>query len=689
MSLTTCPNCSCVLPAAGADCPRCLLRLGLHLPPRDPGADAAPVAAAGTRSAPDPRELERLFPGLEIEGELGRGGMGIVYRARQRKLGRTVALKLLAPELAGDRDFAARFLREARVLASLRHEHIVAVHDFGETEGLCWLLMEHVDGPDLRRVLEAGNLAPEAALAIVPQICDALSAAHALGVVHRDIKPENVLLDAAGRAKIADFGLAKLIDARGGTPTLTRAEQAMGTPHYMAPEQMRGARDVDHRADIFSLGVVFYEMLTGQLPIGRFEAPSKRAQVDVRLDEIVLRALESRPERRYQSAVAVKDDVEAVGAGPAPTPERPEWLREAEPLAHAGVPAKPKPRRAVWEFSLLIAMVLGSPFIARVSWTLGVPGLLLFLAFSLAAGILAWRGDLLRSPADPAAVPETPWRRLDRVAGALLLALLGLAQVAAGVVVVWERSTPHATPLRRMDTEWSADAARSALRRLETYSHGDLPVLGEPAVLFSSLEWSWFDQRPWHFGLVAAGLLLGASLLLLRGRRFNSRVAMLSSMLGVPVMAAAPIFLGGLWYELPVIGVGLRPAGEIAGECEFSGYADDVMEALAAAARERGYDVLERRTLVLRAHADLAPLARRVQLRLSPSSLFERWSLERGGPRRPRPELFLDALCDVRQSGTSLSWSAGLLQLDAPEEVDWRAEVDALLAEAQRAIEDR
>jgi tRNA A-37 threonylcarbamoyl transferase component Bud32 len=681
---TTCPVCAAVLPGAGADCPRCLLRLGLHLPPRDPDAEAPVGAAAGARATPDPEELARLFPGLEIEGEIGRGGMGIVYRARQRKLGRTVALKLLAPELSGDRDFAARFLREARVLARLRHEHIVAVHDFGETEGLCWILMEHVDGPDLRRVLEAGKLAPEAALALVPQICDALSAAHALGVVHRDIKPENVLLDAAGRAKIADFGLAKLVDARDGTPTLTRAEQAMGTPHYMAPEQMRGARDVDHRADIFSLGVVFYEMLTGQLPIGRFEAPSKRVAVDVRLDEIVLRALESRPERRYQSAVEVKGDVERVGSTPAraSAPVRPVRRRKAAPRAS-------RPWWEGLEFSLMPAIVVASPLLARAAWSIGTAGLLLFLGFSFAAGVLAWRRDLVRSPADPAAPPETYWRRFDRLAVALLFAVWGLVTVAALVLTIWERGTPHATPLRRMDAAWSGDAARSVLRRLETYAHGDLPELGEPAVVASSKEWPWYEGRLWGSALAAAGLLIGASSMLLRGRHFDSRGALALSMLGVPMMAAAPLLYGGLGYLLFGPGAGVRSAGEIAGRHELPGYADDVANALAAAARNRGYEVLERRTLELRRRADLAPLARRVLVRITPNSLFERWSLESGGPRRPRPEIFLDALCDVRQSGTSLSWSAGLLQDDAPEEAAWRAEVAALVAEAQRSLEGR
>ena len=155
-------------------------------------------------------------------------------------------------------------------------------------------------------------MSSEQALAIVPQICEALQYAHDEGIVHRDIKPENILLDKRGRVKIADFGLAKLLGHESVDAALTGTQQVMGTLRYMAPEQMRGARQVDHRADIYSLGVVFYELLTGELPIGRFAPPSKKVQIDVRLDEIVLRALEAEPEQRYQHASDVKTAIESM-----------------------------------------------------------------------------------------------------------------------------------------------------------------------------------------------------------------------------------------------------------------------------------------------------------------------------------------------------------------------------------------
>jgi len=214
-----------------------------------------------------------------------------------------------------DPAFAERFAREARSLAKLNHAHIVTLHEFGQSDdGLYYFVMEFVDGTDLRHIRQAGDLEADEALALVPQICEALQYAHEEGVVHRDIKPENVLLDKRGGVKIGDFGLAKLLDRPMTAYTLTQAGQKMGTPHYMAPEQIEHANTVDHRADIYSLGVVFYEMLTGELPLGRFSAPSQKVQVDVRLDQVVLRALEKEPERRYQHASEVKTDVEVIGA---------------------------------------------------------------------------------------------------------------------------------------------------------------------------------------------------------------------------------------------------------------------------------------------------------------------------------------------------------------------------------------
>ena len=181
--------------------------------------------------------------------------------------------------------------------------------------------MEFVDGVTLRDTIAAGKVSQQEALRIVPVLCDALQFAHEEGVVHRDIKPENILLDKRGRVKIADFGLAKLMKRdESADNNLTVTHQVMGTVRYMAPEQMSKTKCVDHRADIYSLGVVFYELLTGELPMGWFAPPSKTIGVDVRMDEVVLRALEAEPSRRYQHASEVKSAVEAASSASHATP---------------------------------------------------------------------------------------------------------------------------------------------------------------------------------------------------------------------------------------------------------------------------------------------------------------------------------------------------------------------------------
>ncbi|MCL2647977.1 MAG: protein kinase, partial [Phycisphaerales bacterium] len=332
-----CPECGAQLPAddSRAICVACLLKRGLETNTVGYSADRP----AATWAPPSLEEVAGKFPELEIGRLVGRGGMGAVYQARQKNLDRMVALKILPPEIAGgDGGFAERFAREAQAMAKLNHPHIVAIHEFGERGGWFYFLMEYVDGLNLRILLDSGHVSAKEALAIVPQICDALQYAHDHGIIHRDIKPENILLSKQGQVKIADFGLAKLMgrqsetrplgsvspglktlpdgrasDDRGSDCRQMKTDKVMGTPHYMAPEQFETPAEVDHRADIYSLGVVFYQMLTGELPRGgEFDAPSKHVQIDVRLDEIVLKALEREPEKRYQQVSEVKTQVETI-----------------------------------------------------------------------------------------------------------------------------------------------------------------------------------------------------------------------------------------------------------------------------------------------------------------------------------------------------------------------------------------
>ncbi len=311
-----CPTCGSSIPAGSPQglCPRCLIR-GVM-----PSANATRARSVRPIDPPPAAEVNEFFPHLEVLELIGAGGMGAVYKARQPNLDRVVALKIVqAPTGEDDPVFAERFAREARAMARLDHPNIVTIYESGEAGGLPYMLMEYVDGITLRDAMENKVLATGEALAIIPQICDALEYAHRTGVVHRDIKPENILIDQTGRVKIADFGLAKLADPT--NVTLTRTRQAMGTPHYMAPEQWEKPNEVDHRADIYALGVVLYELLTGELPLGRFDLPSAKGRGSPRLDQVVLRALAKEPGQRYQHASDLKNELSGLGGwwdGPAP-----------------------------------------------------------------------------------------------------------------------------------------------------------------------------------------------------------------------------------------------------------------------------------------------------------------------------------------------------------------------------------
>jgi HEAT repeat protein/predicted Ser/Thr protein kinase len=350
-------------------------------------------------SPPRPEDLARLFPQLDIIELIGRGGMGAVYQARQKGLDRMVALKILPPGIGQDSGFAERFAREAKALAKLNHPGIVTIHDFGRADGLYFFLMELVDGVNLKQLLDRGRISPREALAIVPQICDALQFAHDQGIVHRDIKPENILLDRRGRVKVADFGLAKIVglerggpgrssetgdggaedsgippasgvaaSGTGAPPDLTESGKVLGTPAYMAPEQVEHPEAVDHRADIYALGTVFYQMLTGQLPGQSLDLPSKKVQIDVRLDEVVLRALEKEPSRRYQHVSEVKTAVETIIH--TTTNDRRSEAAAGKETATFHAPMGPDRRRrrrfAFAAVTLLIMLVLAVIFYPRI-----------------------------------------------------------------------------------------------------------------------------------------------------------------------------------------------------------------------------------------------------------------------------------------------------------------------------------
>lgn len=326
-------------------CPSCLIELA-NVPTGDvSGNQFAPASVA---------ELQGRVPGIELSQLIGHGGMGAVYRGRQTELNREVAVKILPASMSKDPIFLSRFRREAQALAKLDHPNIVTVFGSGVADDLCYIVMEYIDGTTLRQAMSAGAVDPASALMIVPQICEALAYAHDRGIVHRDIKPENILLGVGGKIKVVDFGLAKLSDDDRAHTMLTATGARLGTLRYMAPEQLDGTA-VDHRADVYSLGVVFYEMLTGQVPMGQFAMPSEKVGIDPKIDDVIMRTLCREPSDRYQNVSDVENELQSISDGTASnapwstaakTPMGREWKSKATlfgwPILHVAYGKNPR-----------------------------------------------------------------------------------------------------------------------------------------------------------------------------------------------------------------------------------------------------------------------------------------------------------------------------------------------------------
>ena len=334
----TCGN-SIAADAPSGLCPTCLLRTAI-----EHGSSQA--------LAPLLPKL-RYFGDYELLEEIARGGMGVVYRARQVSLDRTVALKMMRPGLLSTEPEIRRFLSEARTAASLRHPHIVAIHEAGEFDGLHYFSMDFVEGPNLAAIVRDGPLAPAEAARYLQILAETVQFAHTKGILHRDLKPSNVLVDSAGRPSITDFGLARRIESNEGNEgneTLTGSGAVIGTPAYMAPEQASGeGGQITAASDVYSLGAILYELLTGQPP---FRAASQleivrmvletepqpprllNPVVDAQIEAICLRCLAKDPARRFRSAGELANDLKRYLAG---EPVHSRARRNAWPVVAAGL----------------------------------------------------------------------------------------------------------------------------------------------------------------------------------------------------------------------------------------------------------------------------------------------------------------------------------------------------------------
>jgi tRNA A-37 threonylcarbamoyl transferase component Bud32 len=280
-------------------------------------APAVPAASPGSSPGLPPPRLQ--IPGYQVGEAIAKGGMATVYKAVQISLNRAVAVKVLDPDLAKNPEGVARFRKEAAVLSALNHNSIVGVIDAGEAGGQIYLIMEYVPGTTLRYLLENVQVPMEKLINYVQQVLTALEYAHQKGVVHRDVKPENVIISRDHTVKLADFGIAGLtadafgMDIAGLTQGLTKTSVALGTVNYIAPEQRKNAHNVGPPADIFSTGVVLYEILTGDVPVGAFDPPSKQnPNVPASFDAVVMKSLKNDPKERFQTAPEMKQAIQAA-----------------------------------------------------------------------------------------------------------------------------------------------------------------------------------------------------------------------------------------------------------------------------------------------------------------------------------------------------------------------------------------
>jgi len=686
----SCPECGAPIPAdsPATFCTACLLRAGLHGESRvDSRYDPTKIARSGDEyESPTVEELARLLPQLEILRELGEGGMGAVYQARQPGLDRMVAVKVMSPGISKDPTFAERFAREARALAKLNHPNIVSVFDFGQAEGLYYIVMDYVDGQDLRQTINAGKLSPEQTLQIVSQVCAALQFAHEAGVVHRDIKPENILIDQKGTVRIADFGVAKLLDEGPGERALTGTHQVMGTLRYMAPEQIEATRDVDHRADIYSLGVVFYELLTGELPLGRFAPPSQRVQVDVRLDEVVLRALEKEPEQRYQRASELKSSVDSVSESG---------------LNHDGRAASSSPGLFAWKhhYAPVFGIFLLTWAVVPLLWNLAVIGLLASCIIVATVVVRVGRRAerFLPSTADRWR-KISPRRQWADLASAWIAAFVGAYFLALSAFQFydherWNRAdlSPQEFRIRyqgaehqllRMLPRFRNDVPRAELRLNHWKTTGGVNFsvnYGPSAGLLTTISISGLAL----VGLVMIWMAYGTLLTFeIEGPPATAWLWRNFTTVWLTIATLAPLFPLGVAVMFWSI-VSDQAFNTTASSVTVTNDFQQVLTRLHDWVDRHGYVSGDTSAWDIAQIPDGTTLAKVQTVHIWSSSGFDRWRFTSGGLQRATPDIVVHLVGDASESQTTISYSASLAPAPKGDRASDDPTIQNLLSEVQ------
>jgi serine/threonine protein kinase len=416
-------------------------------PNTSPGRPAARRSYDGLAGTPPPtvkppraEEPLPVIPGYDVHEMIGKGAMGRVYRARHRGTGRLAAIKTLAPELAVRPDFVARFEREGAAMRAINHPGVVHVWDQGKAAGdVYFIAMEFIEGQPLRKFLDAGPLTTALALRWTRLILQALTAAHAPGVIHRDLKPENILMRGAPgdeRPVLVDFGLAGIMEEENDPhPNLTKSRMTMGTVNYMAPEQRTDAKRVDQRADVYAAGVIFYEFLTGDLPLGRFNLPRERGlNVPASVDAVVVTALARNQEERFQTAAdfdraiaAIEAELKVNQQQSRPAPERDTVIAPAVDVTHGEDAATAAPKAAPWTPARPLHRVSSEPGAGALS----APPSGLVPAGSFAGSLVGTFVEGMTPPAWATMLPTVQPKWIAGATAALVGTLVGVVLLRA------------------------------------------------------------------------------------------------------------------------------------------------------------------------------------------------------------------------------------------------------------------